>query len=172
MEHGEETDLGAQMFRVSGDLQQGLGSCPKEQVIDDSLVLQRQKTELFRQSEDNMEIAHWQEFLSTRLHPLGSGCSLAFWTMTITARVVGDLLMAALIALFDVAAQSGSPTIHNVLYYTALGCRQRIHKRSIQVTEDIGQLQFLFGHDCGSRLRFVGNKSRGLVVERSAELEM
>src|SRR6266508_2557318 len=78
MEHGEETDLGALMFRVSGDLLQGLGSCPKEQVIDDSLVLQRQKTELFRQSEDNMEIAHWQEFLSTRLHPLGSGCSLAF----------------------------------------------------------------------------------------------
>jgi hypothetical protein len=41
MEHGEEPNLGAQMFRVSSDLEQGLGSRPKEQVIDDSLVLLR-----------------------------------------------------------------------------------------------------------------------------------
>src|SRR5262247_2423852 len=110
MEHHEESKLSTEMFRVSSHLQQGLGSRPKEQVIDDSLVLPRQKTELFRQGENNVEIAHRQEFLSTRLHPLGSGRSLAFWTMTIAARVVGDLLMAALIALVDVAAQSGSPT--------------------------------------------------------------
>ena len=41
MEHREETNLGAQALRVSGDLQSGLGGCAKEQVINDPLVLQR-----------------------------------------------------------------------------------------------------------------------------------
>src|SRR5215510_12456037 len=118
-----------------------------------------------------MEIAHRQEFLSACLHPLGSGGGLAFWTMTIPARVVCNLLMTALITLFEMAAQSGSAAIHNVLYHAALCCRQRLQKRSIQATEDIGQFYLLVVHSCGSRVRLVGSKSKGLIARRSAILE-
>jgi hypothetical protein len=40
--------------------------------------------------------------------------------MAITTRVVSDLTIAALIALFEMTAQSSGPTSHNVLDHTAL----------------------------------------------------
>jgi hypothetical protein len=40
--------------------------------------------------------------------------------MAIAAGVIGDLLIAALIALFEMTAQSSGPTSHNVLDHTAL----------------------------------------------------
>jgi hypothetical protein len=67
-----------------------------------------------------MEILYGQQLISARLHPLGSGCSLALGAMAITAGVICDLLIAALIALFEMTAQSSRPTSHNVLDHTAL----------------------------------------------------
>jgi len=40
--------------------------------------------------------------------------------MAITAGVICDLLIAALIALFEMTAQGSGPTSHNVLDHTAL----------------------------------------------------
>src|SRR5262249_32188250 len=79
MEHDEETNLGAQVLRISGDFQQGLGSCAKEQVVNDSFVLQSQKAELFRQGEHDMEIAHRQEFLSPARVPQRAPASTRLW---------------------------------------------------------------------------------------------
>ena len=39
VQHGEETDLGAEVARVGGDGAQRLGDGPEEQAIDDGLVL-------------------------------------------------------------------------------------------------------------------------------------
>src|SRR5215467_3833477 len=120
MKQAKEADPGAQALRVGGDLEQGLGSRSKQQVIDDSFVLQRQCRELLRQGKHHMEILDGQQFISARLHPLGSGCSLALGAMAITAGVICDLLIAALIALFEMTAQGSGPTSHNVLDHTAL----------------------------------------------------
>ena len=40
MEHAEETYLSCKVAWIAGNLQQGLGTCVKEQVIDEPLVLQ------------------------------------------------------------------------------------------------------------------------------------
>ena len=43
VQHAEEADLGAEMGGVARDFQQGFGAGPKQQTIDDFLVLQSQR---------------------------------------------------------------------------------------------------------------------------------
>jgi hypothetical protein len=56
MEHAEEACLGSKMPGIAGDLKQGLGTGVKEQVIDQPFVLQRERGQIPRQSEDGMDI--------------------------------------------------------------------------------------------------------------------
>jgi 16S rRNA C1402 (ribose-2'-O) methylase RsmI len=46
MEHTQEADLGTEMPRVAGDLQQSRGAGAKQEVVDDCLVLQSQPRKL------------------------------------------------------------------------------------------------------------------------------
>jgi len=48
MEHGEEADLGAQVTRIAGNLQQGFGAGVKQQAIDQPFVLQCKRSEFPR----------------------------------------------------------------------------------------------------------------------------
>ena len=43
VEHAEEADLGTEVSRIAGDLKQGLSARVKEQVVDEPLVLQRER---------------------------------------------------------------------------------------------------------------------------------
>ncbi len=45
MEHAEETDLGAEMSGVASDFEKSFGAGPKQQTIDDFLVLQSQRSQ-------------------------------------------------------------------------------------------------------------------------------
>jgi len=56
VQHGEETDLCAEMFGVGGDLQQGLGRGVEQQVVEDLFVDQRQMGEMMRHREDDVNI--------------------------------------------------------------------------------------------------------------------
>ena len=49
MEHAEEADLGSEVARIAGDLQQGGGAGVEQQVIDHELVLQSKRSEFARQ---------------------------------------------------------------------------------------------------------------------------
>ena len=62
MEHAEETDLGTEMPWIAGDFRQGLSARVKEQVIDESLVLQGERGQFARQSEDRVDVAIGQKF--------------------------------------------------------------------------------------------------------------
>jgi hypothetical protein len=46
MEHRQETDLGAEMLGVEGNLQKSFGAGAKQQVIEELLVLQHEWREL------------------------------------------------------------------------------------------------------------------------------
>jgi hypothetical protein len=75
---------------VGRDGDQGLGGDFEQQVIDDRLVLVGDVGDRSRQTEDDMEIRHGQEFgLAVGQPFLGSG-GLALWTVPVAARVVGD----------------------------------------------------------------------------------
>jgi hypothetical protein len=64
---------------------------------------------LFRQSKDDMEVLGVEEFRLTILDPLGARQALALWAMPVSARVVTNAFVGALIAVFPVTAEGGCP---------------------------------------------------------------
>ena len=89
MKHGEEADLGAQMFGIGGNGAQGFRCGPEEKVVQHFFVLVIDGGNLFR--------------------PLGARQGLTLWAMAVSARVVANTFVPRLIALFLVSAESGSP---------------------------------------------------------------
>ena len=72
MQHGEETDLGAQVLRVGGDGAQRLRGCPEQDVVDHGLVLERDGGELLRYDEHHVEVRDVQQLCLAVLQPLGT----------------------------------------------------------------------------------------------------
>ena len=109
VQHGEEPDLGAQAFGVGGDGAEGLGYRLEQDAVDDGFVLIRDFPDLFGDGEDRMEVlgvedVRWRSLIQA------ARARLAPWTVTAPARVEPDARVAAGVALFRMAAQSGGPT--------------------------------------------------------------
>ena len=114
MEHAEEADLGTEMPWIAGDFKQGLGAGVEEQVVDEPLVLQCERSQFARQSEDGMDVASGQQFPFARLEPASARVALAPWAMPVSARVVGDPgRMSAAGAAVAMPAQRGSAAAHD-----------------------------------------------------------
>ena len=67
MEHAEETDLGTEMPWIAGDFKQSLCAGVEEQVVDEPLVLQCERSQFPRQGEDGMYVASGQKLAFARL---------------------------------------------------------------------------------------------------------
>ena len=125
VEDGEEADLCAEVLGIGGDRAQGFGGGVEQDVVDRSLVVKGDGGDLLRHGEDDVAIGRGQEFGSAILQPLGTGERLALWAVTIAARVVTDALVAAGIALLDVAAELCRATVLDRRHDTTLRRRQR-----------------------------------------------
>jgi hypothetical protein len=88
MQDRKEANVCPEVARIAGHLEQGLGTGAEQEVIEDLLVLQRQRGELVRQSKDNMDIGDGQKFILPSHDPLVASAALALGTMAITAAVV------------------------------------------------------------------------------------
>src|SRR5438552_2410468 len=86
MEHAEEADFGAQMAGIACNFEQRLGTGPEQQTVDDLLVLQGQRGEPVRKSEDHVHIGSGQQFPTARLQPTVAGVGLTLGTVPIPAR--------------------------------------------------------------------------------------
>ena len=73
VEHGEETDLGTQMFGIGCDRLQRLGCCAEENAVDRRLVLMGDGGNLFGQRQHDMEILRGEKFGAPIVEPLGAG---------------------------------------------------------------------------------------------------
>ncbi len=62
MEHGGETDLGAEVLGIGGNGDHGLGARLEQDVVDDGLVLVRDVGDRRRQGEDEMVVGDAQQF--------------------------------------------------------------------------------------------------------------
>ncbi len=62
VQHGEETDLSAQMLGIGGDGEQGFGTDLEQEVVEDLLILQGERSKLMREREDDMEVGDGQQF--------------------------------------------------------------------------------------------------------------
>ena len=110
VQHGGDADAGAEVARVGGDGQHGLRCRAEQQVVDRRLVLDRDVGDLGRQAEHDVEVADRQQVGLARLQPVARGSGLALGAVPVAAAVVGDALVATVLAALDMAAESRCPT--------------------------------------------------------------
>jgi len=124
VQDGDKADLGAQMFGVARDGAQRLGGGSKQDVVRHSLVLVRDRCNLLRHGEDDVEILHWQQLSLPVLKPLCTHQRLTLWAVPIPATVECDALVPTGIALLDVAAQRRGATLLDGTHDAALPAAQ------------------------------------------------
>src|SRR5687767_877826 len=110
MEDGEKAHVRAEILGFCGDGSQGLGSGLKEQVVAQTLVLQRDGCQLVGKGEDDVEVRDVEEFTLSGGEPFGSCGGLTLGAVPVAAGVVGDLFVAAGIAAKLVTAKRCRPT--------------------------------------------------------------
>ena len=134
-----------------------------------------------------MEVFGVEEFGLTILDPLGTCQGLALWAMPVSARVVTNAFMLALVALFQVTAQSGSPAQFDGTHDPALRRGQRssmLFPIGFAVaTQHVGDFQLGTIHESSPQKHWgvaglvsvgkgCGNKSSGLAVEHTLLVAM
>ena len=85
MEHAEESDVGSQVLRIATQFEHRRGTGAVEQIVKQPLVLEDKSGERVRQSEDDVEVWHGQQFSGTRGQPLGACVALTLGTVPVTA---------------------------------------------------------------------------------------
>src|SRR5439155_3686348 len=88
VQDADHADLGAQVFAIDGDLEQGLSAGGEQQVVEQTRVFQGQHVEFVGYSEHNMEVAGGQEFAFASRQPALARLRLALGAVPISARVV------------------------------------------------------------------------------------
>lgn len=176
VEHGQETDLGAQSLRIGGQLPEGFGRGPEQNPIQHPRILQGQRRELPWQGEHDVAVGNGQQFLRPVRQPLIAGSAVAVWAMPIAARVEGSDLVGTVVTLFDVRAESGGlagadgPECLSLL---SRECVSPAIKELLTVlAKDIGDFEPMFGHrrrpsSSDSAISITVRLSRGLTVARS-----
>ena len=109
MKHTEEADFRAQMLRRASDFEQRCRASPEQEIVDDLLVLQGQRGEATRKSEDDMDVAGGQEFLAARLQPTVASVGLALRAVPIATGIVRDGAIPAAGTFIHMAAQHRGP---------------------------------------------------------------
>src|ERR1700739_3500526 len=121
MQDRKEADVGSQVSRISGYLEQGLRTGAEQEVIEDLLVLQRQWGELVRQGEDNVDVGDRQEFVLASGDPLVTSSALTLGAVPVTAAIKGDGAIATARALVAMPAQSCRATTCDRAEHFAVG---------------------------------------------------
>ena len=62
MQNGQKADVGAQVFGIRSNLEESLGRGSKEQAINQSFILQGQRSQEVGQGEDDMIVGDGQQF--------------------------------------------------------------------------------------------------------------
>src|SRR6266478_9788114 len=70
VKHGEEADLGAQMFGIGSDGRQGLGRSSEQDAVDQILVLVSEGSDVFGQCKNHVEVWAVQDFGFSFFDPL------------------------------------------------------------------------------------------------------
>jgi hypothetical protein len=109
VEDAEEADFGAEMAGVAGDFEQRFRTGPEQEIVDDLLVLQGQRSESPRKSEDHMDVRGGQKFAAPRVQPTVASGGLTLGTVPIPAGIVRDGTIPAAGTLIPMSTQGGSP---------------------------------------------------------------
>lgn len=137
VEHSGESDARTEVLGIGGDLEKGLCGGTKEEFVEQLLILQTNRAKLFREREDDVEVAYGEQILGSGVIPLGSCHGLALRTMAIATGVVDGHAMPAVIALVRVAAHVWRPAGSERLQNRALlGRRRELLQEVVSVPAD------------------------------------
>ena len=151
METAKEADIGAQVFRIMRDFQERLRHGLEEKVVEFELVLEYKGLKFVRQREYDVEITGWQKLPLARRDPPLTSLILAFRTVSISARVVGNGLIAtALWARIDMTTKSRCTTASDSAYRSQLLDTElmTIDEVAAPHAEDVGHLHGGPRHGC------------------------
>jgi len=107
VEHDGGADARAEVLGIGGDREQRFCRRAEQQVVDDSLVLIGDRSDLGGQCEDHVKIADRQQIGLAGRKPILRRCALTFWAMAIATLVVGDAAVATILAALDMPAERG-----------------------------------------------------------------
>src|SRR5260370_42661405 len=121
MQHAEEADLRAEMLRIVSDFEKGFRTAAKQEIVNDLLVLQGQRSQMTREREDHVHVRSRKKFPATLFQPAVASPCLTLGTVPIAARVVGDGTMSAASAFIEMTAEcSGTTPRHGQQYFDVL----------------------------------------------------
>ncbi len=106
MEYGEETNLATEVLGIGTDGAQRLRDGGEEHVVEQRAIVKGNGGDRLWQSEHDMKVLTLEQFGLALFDPRRTRQGLAFWTMPVATTIERDALMLAVIALFDVTAQS------------------------------------------------------------------
>jgi hypothetical protein len=121
VEHAEESQFGAEVFGMGGDVLQGGCAFPQEQPVACLLMGAQPWAECFGHREGDQVIRDRQEFALLLLDPKSRIGFAALRTGAVIAGVVDKMLLAAVWAAIELPAQSGSATSQDCLHCPAVG---------------------------------------------------
>src|SRR5262245_45824706 len=154
----ESTNRRTQALRIRRDLQQRRGRGPKQEVVDDAFIGQRETREGLRHREDEMHVADGQELLLPRRHPGVASGREALGTMAIPTAVVREDRLRTLIATITVSAECCGSTLGNDWEAAPMlpgdPGAGRLQKTIAVLAHDVGHLEGWPRHRrCFSRVR-------------------
>lgn len=176
VEHSEEADLCAEMFWVGGNGAKRLGGSTEEDVVDDFLVLKRDRGYGVGHSKDYVEVVDLEKLRLASLKPSSPSQRLAFGTMPVSAGVVRNDSMSTAVAFVYVTTERSSPAVLDGAHSAMLRTRHRSCVlfpilRTV-LPEDIGHFQRWPAHlVLPVQLSRSGSRSRGLDVAQTVLVE-
>ena len=162
------------MLGIGGEFQQRLGGGLEQAVVDDSWVLQGQGCQFVGQREHHVKIRHRQQFACALREPSGPGHRLALRAVPVAARVVLNLLVAAVVAALEMATQGRRATTENGPQHLLLTTGEHSSVLPAEpffpVAEDIGDFQGRV-HEATPRASSAWSNSIVLGASRSSASE-
>src|ERR1051326_2441771 len=136
-------------FRATS--RRGLRHSSEQEVVEFGLILEYEYLQFMRQRENDMEITGRQEFPLSRRDPPLTSLILAFRAMAISARGVGNgLIASALWARIDMTAESSCTTMSDGAYHFQLLNPElmAIDEVAAPCVKDVGHLHGGPRHGC------------------------
>jgi hypothetical protein len=87
------------MLGIARDFQKSFRTSAKQEVVDDLLVLQNQRSQMTRKREDYMDVGRWEKLLATRCEPAIASACLTLRTVPISTRN-GELSITCIMGSF------------------------------------------------------------------------
>jgi len=113
MQHAEEANFCAKMFRIAGDFEECFCTGSEQEIVDDFLVLQDQRRQMTRKREDNMDVLRRKKFPATLFQPTFASSCLTLRAVAISTGIERDGAMSAASAFIEMSAERGGATPRN-----------------------------------------------------------